>query len=186
MNANRISFSAVLLVVLSAGAFAQAPDNDPWKPYRFLMGDWIGEGSGEPGKGSGGFSLTLDLQQKVLVRRNRAEYPAAQGRPASVHEDLMVIYREDRDSPAKAIYFDSEGHVINYAITTSDDGRTLTFLSGAEPKAPRYRLSYTRAGDEDVKIKFEIAPPGKPDGFKTYIEAGARRQAKSGSEKPKG
>ncbi len=173
MNAKR-GFLTVVLITLAAGA---APEDDAWKPYRFLVGEWTAEGGGDPGKGSGRFSFAWDLQEKVLVRRNRAEYPAAQGRPAFSHEDLMVIYRPDRGAPDKAIYFDSEGHVINYALTFADDGHTLTFLSDALPAAPRFRLSYTKAGDDSVGIKFEIAPPGKPDAFKTYLEGNARRRA---------
>jgi len=164
--------------MLSAGTAAAAPDDDAWKPYRFLVGDWTGEGSGEPGKGSGRFSFAWDLQEKVLLRRNRTEYPATKDRPAVLHEDLMVIYRADRDGPTKAIYFDSEGHVINYAVTFSDDKRALTFLSDAVPNAPRFRLSYTKGADEAIKIKFEIAPPGKPEGFRTYLEGSAQRTRK--------
>jgi hypothetical protein len=186
MNAKRKRvFSAFVLVALSAGAAAACADDDAWNPYRFLAGEWTADGSGEPGKGSGRFSFAWDLNEKVLVRRNRAEYPAAEGRPAMKHEDLMVIYRPDPDGPAKAIYFDSEGHVINYAVTFSDDKRTLTFLSDAVPAAPRFRLSYTKGADDSMKIKFEIAPPGKPDGFKTYLQGDARRQAELKSGKPK-
>jgi len=165
----KLTVYAIMFLALSAGAAAPPPDDDAWKPYRFLAGEWTGEGAGEPGKGSGGFSFAWDLQEKVLVRRNRSEYPAAQGRPAASHEDLMVIYRADGRGPTKAIYFDSEGHVINYAVTFSDDQRTLTFLSDALPATPRFRLSYTKFGDDSMKIKFEIAPPGKPDSFKTYL-----------------
>jgi hypothetical protein len=111
------------------------------------------------------------------MRRNRAEFPAAQGRPAVTHEDLMVIYRPDASGSSKAIYFDSENHVINYAAAFSHQGRTLTFLSDAVAGAPRFRLSYAKTGDDLVKIKFEIGPPGKPDEFKTYLEGDARRQA---------
>jgi hypothetical protein len=179
------TFSVLALLALSAGTAAAAPEDDSWKPYRFLAGEWTGEGGGEPGKGSGRFSFAWDLNEKVLVRRNRAEYPAAQGRPATKHEDLMVIYRPDPDGPPKAIYFDSEGHVINYAVTFSDDMQTLTFLSDAVPAAPRFRLSYTKGADESMRIKFEIAPPGKPDGFKTYLEGNARRQPEPKSGRPK-
>jgi hypothetical protein len=174
MNA-KCTFSALMLVAFSAGTAASS-DDDAWKPYRFLVGEWTGEGGGEPGKGSGRFSFAWDLQKKVLVRRNRAEYPAAQGRPAFSHEDLMVIYRADRGGPAKAIYFDSEGHVINYAATFSNDERTITFLSDTVPSAPRFRLSYTKGADDSMGIKFEIAPPGTPEVFKTYLEGNARRQ----------
>jgi hypothetical protein len=181
MNA-KCRFSALVLVALSAGA-AGSPDDDAWKAYRFLLGEWGGEGVGEPGKGSGRFSFVLDLQEKVLVRRNRAEYPAAQGRPAFSHEDLMVIYRADRGGPSRAIYFDSEGHVINYTASFSNDKRTLTFLSDAVPPAPRFRLSYTKGADDSMGIKFEIAPPGTPEVFKTYLEGNARRQTELKSGK---
>lgn len=172
-----------VFVTLSAGAAYALPEQDPWEPYRFLVGEWTGEGGGEPGKGSGGFSFGWDLQGKVLVRRNRAEYPATQGRPASSHEDLMVIYRREGSSPTKAIYFDSEGHVINYTATFSDDNRTLTFLSDAAQSTPQFRLSYMKGEEDAVRIRFEMAPPGKPDGFKTYLEGSARRQKGSKAEK---
>jgi hypothetical protein len=90
----------------------------------------------------------------------------------------------DRGGPAKAIYFDSEGHVINYAATFSNDERTLTFLSDAVPSAPRFRLSYTKGADDSMGIKFEIAPPGTPEVFKTYLEGNARRQTEPKSGKP--
>lgn len=177
MKAKRL-LPALVLLMFSAGAVSAPPDDDAWKPYRFLVGDWTGEGGGEPGKGSGRFSFAWDLQEKVLLRRNRAEYPAAQGRPTVVHDDLMVIYRADRAGPTKAIYFDSEGHVINYAVSLSDDSRTLTFLSDVVSAAPRFRLSYTKEKDDSIKIKFEIAPPGKPDGFMTYLEGSTQRTRK--------
>ena len=166
---------AIALVILSGGIADASSDDDPWKSYRFLAGEWTGEGSGGPGKGSGGFSFAWELREKVLVRRNRAEYPATQGRPASSHEDLMVIYRGEGVGPTRAIYFDSEGHVINYTATFSKDQRTLTFLSDAVPSGPRFRLSYTKAEGEVLRIKFEVAPPGKPDAFKTYLDGSARR-----------
>jgi len=97
----------------------------------------------------------------------------------------MVIYRADRGGPTKAIYFDSEGHVINYAVTFSDDRRTITFLSDAVPAAPRFRLAYTKGADDSMGIKFEIAPPVKLSGFKTYLEGNARRQTEPKSGRPK-
>ena len=176
---------ALLISVAATGAASGSPDDDSWKPYDFLVGDWVSDGSGELGKGSGGCSFAWDLQKKVLVRRNRAEIPAAEGRPAAVHEDLMVIYRGEQGGPHKAIYFDSEGHVINYVATFSDDKQTLTFLSEATPGAPRFRLSYKKEIDETLDIKFEIAPPQKPDGFKTYLGGKARRQKAPASQDSK-
>lgn len=55
-----------------------------------VIGDRAGTGTGNPGDGSGGFSSNPDLQGSVLVRKSHSEYPASQGRPATVHDDLMV------------------------------------------------------------------------------------------------
>jgi hypothetical protein len=108
---------SLVLLALSAGAAFEAPDDDAWKPYRFLA--------------------------------------------------------------------DCEAHVINYAVTLSDDEGTLTFLSDSLPAAPRFRLSYTKSGGDSMAIKFEIAPPGKPESLKTYLQGDARRQPDVKSGRPK-
>ena len=167
----RLKALAALLLFFAGVA---SPAEDPWQPLRFLVGTWTGEGGGAPGQGSGSFSFQLDLQDKVLIRKNRADYPAAKDRPAYSHEDLMVVYPEEKKW--KAVYFDNEGHVIHYSVELSKDQGVLTFLSDAVPSAARYRLTYTKAPDGKLAIRFEIAPPGKPDGFSTYLEAIARRE----------
>jgi hypothetical protein len=149
-----------------------------WGPVEYLVGDWTGEGGGGPGQGSGSFSFKPDLQGKILVRKNRAEYPATKERAAFVHDDLMVVYRDTPEAAPRAIYFDSEGHTIRYEVQAQPDGGEVVFVSGPEPSAPRYRLTYTRVDQDRVKIKFEIAPPGHPDQFATYIEASAHRVGK--------
>jgi hypothetical protein len=149
-----------------------------WGPIEHLVGDWTGEGGGGPGQGSGSFSFKPDVQGKILVRRNRAEYPASKERAALVHDDLMVVYRDPPEAAPRAIYFDSEGHTIRYEVQASSASGEVVFVSAAEPSAPRYRLTYSLAGEDRLKIKFEIAPPGHPEQFATYIEAGARRATK--------
>jgi hypothetical protein len=142
---------------------------DDWGPAQFLVGRWIGEGSGQPGQGTGAFSFTPDLQGKILVRKSFAEYPAASGRPASRHDDLTIIYHDD---PLRAIYFDSEGHTIRYTLKPADKG--VVFTTDGAPKEMRYRLTYTSTGANTLKLKFEIAPPGKE--FAVYIDAAMHRE----------
>lgn len=144
-----------------------------WDSLRFLQGDWIGEGGGQPGQASaGGFSFHPELDGKILVRRNRSEYPATKEHPAGVHEDLMVVYPGAEGKPARAVYWDNEGHVIQY--TVSADGKSAVFLSEADAAGMRYRLSYAATGASAVSIRFEVAPPGKA--FQVYVEASARRK----------
>ena len=147
---------------------------EDWGALRYLIGNWIGEGGGGPGQGIGSFSFQPDVQGKVLVRRSRAEYPATKDRQAFVHDDLMIVYREsdaNADGSLHAIFFDNEQHVIRYNVTMFGD--KIIFTSEPVRSAPRYRFTYTRVSADALRIKFEIAPPGKD--FATYIEAAARR-----------
>jgi hypothetical protein len=47
------------------------------------------------------------------------------------------------------------------------------FVTDSPRSAVRYRLTYTAAEPGRLKLKFEIAPPGRD--FSIYIEASARR-----------
>ncbi len=164
-------------VVVLFSVWAVAPvraEEDAWADFRFLIGTWVSEG--RPENGSGSFTLEPDLGGKILVRRNVAELPAAKGRPAGKHEDLMVIYREPGGKSFRASYFDNEGHVIQYTVSSLPDKKGLVFISNPTPSGPRFRLTYTRGEDDKVAVKFEIAPPGKADPFKTYLEGTVRRK----------
>jgi hypothetical protein len=165
---------AILLLLITSQIKAQQSKTDTWAKWQFLIGDWEGQGTGKPGDGVGGFTLQPDLDGKVLVRKNHADYPAGNGRPAFSHNDLMIIYPGDK-TPF-AIYFDNEGHVINYAIAFNDSTGAIVFTSEASANAMRFKLTYTPVGKDKVNIKFEIAQPDKPDAFSTYIEATAVRK----------
>ena len=143
-----------------------------WGPAQFLLGNWAGEGGGQPGQGAGLFSFTPDLQGKILVRKSFTEYPAANGRPASRHEDLTILYHDAATHALRATYFDSEDHIIHYSVRPAEDG--VIFVSEGAPAAPRFRMTYTSAGTDSVKIKFEIAAPGKE--FTVYLEGAAHRE----------
>jgi hypothetical protein len=142
----------------------------------FLLGQWEGVGGGAPGAGTGGFTFSRDLQGKVLVRRNHADYPATAQRPAAFHDDLMVIYGRPAGGPARAVYFDTEGHVIDYTVqVTAGRPALIVFVSDPAAGSPTFRLTYRETGADSLGLTFEIAPPGQPQAFSTYIEAKARR-----------
>jgi hypothetical protein len=162
--------------LLTAGPAPQvAPQPDAWMPYRFLLGEWAGEGQGQPGNTTGTAVFKLDLDGRVMVRTSRAAVPARGTQPASVHEDLLVMYRNAPGGPLKAIYFDNEDHTIEYDVSASPDGKAVTFVTAPTPSAPRFRLVYTRLSADTVDVKFEMAPPGSPDAFKVYTQGVTKR-----------
>ncbi len=169
--------SLVLVGVLGARG-VQAPQGskapaDPWAAWAPLVGEWVGEGSGQPGSGPGGFSFEKALDGRVLVRKSFSEYPATQDRPAARHEDLMVVYH---DGPAtRADYWDNEGHVIRYEVSFPTP-TSVVFVSAAAPGAPRFRLTYAWTEPGRVSIDFAIAAPGAPAEFRSYVSGSARRE----------
>ncbi len=157
----------LLSILYSVACLAAADD---WGPLQFLLGTWAGEGGGQPGQAAGKFTFTPDLQGRVLIRRNFAEYPAANGKPAFRHDDLMIVHRDGEAKVLKATYYDNEGHVIHYVVQPSSAG--AVFVSEGSPV--RYRLTYTRQSADKIQTKFEIAPPGKE--FASYVEATVHRE----------
>ena len=159
------------VVAAAPGLRAQTPAADPLAPLRFLIGDWEAV-NGAPGE-SGGFSFAPAVQNHVMMRTNYAVYEAASGRPASRHDDLMIIYG-DVDT-LKADYFDNEGHVIHYTVE-SKRANEVVFLATPTAKEPGYRLSYMLLPEGLLKGQFEVSPPGGRDAFKTYLTWSARRR----------
>jgi hypothetical protein len=142
---------------------------DPWQKLEFLLGKWTGS-AGEkdtpPGAGQGGFSFEPELDRKIVLRRNRAAYTSGVR-----HDDLMVIYLDAPDAPPRAIYFDSEGHVIRYNLAFPKPNRVV-FESDASQAGPRYRLTY-RLNGPTLDGTFEVAPPGAS--YKAYLSWTSKR-----------
>lgn len=170
-----LAITLCLLLRGSALARAQTPAN-PWQDWQMVVGDWIGdEGHGQPGSPtSSRFSFSPELDGRILIRRDRSDYPAFQGRPAFTHAGLMVIYRDDASNVFRAESFDNEGHVIDYAIAIVP-GTRIVFTSPAKSAAPTYRLVYETAA-AGLAIRFEIAPPDRPSDFSLYVAGSAHRQ----------
>jgi len=150
----KTALAALALGLAAAPAAAATPALDC---LHFLAGTWSGDSTG-PDRGSGFFRFELKMGGRVLLRTNHAEYPAQDGRAASVHDDFMAI--EPAPGGLKATYVDNEGNAILYTAACGEDGRSAVFLSAAEPGRPRFRLSYRLASDDAVDGLFEIAPPG--------------------------
>jgi hypothetical protein len=142
-----------------------------WSKFDWLMGEWVGEGTGQPGQGNGTFTFNFDLDKKILVRKSHSQYPKAENKPEIIHDDLMVIYPDFSGEPSKAIYFDNEGHTINYSVVCSE--KSIVFTSSKMPNVPVFRLSYTLLENNMINTKFEMSRDG--DKFITYVEGKSKK-----------
>jgi hypothetical protein len=163
----------LILTIALFGVFTYCfgQQNSKWDQWNWLMGEWVGEGSGQPGQGGGTFSFKNELDKKILVRKSYSEYPATENKPKIVHEDLMVVYLDNTGTPSKAIYFDNEEHVINYSVNCSN--KSIVYTSNKATNAPVFRLTYTLLENEVINTKFEMSQDGEK--FMTYIEGKSKK-----------
>lgn len=173
---------AVPMLLVCAVVSAQQPGPSPnWDAWKFLIGKWVGEGTGDMGQGVGYFTFEPDLDGSVLIRKNHAQYPATKDRAAYSHDDLMIVFADPATKQTRAFYTDSEGHVIYYTANFSNGGDTLTFLSDMLPATPRFRLTYLRTKTGHMTLTFEVAPPDQPDKFHRLIDATVRKSSEVAS-----
>ncbi len=172
MPMKKRSVRALAIMLLLPGVVALAAGGDvpdPWGPARFLLGSWTTAGTAKAEEGTGTASFSLELDANVIVRRNRVAFPPSEpGKAPAVHEDLLVIYPQG--GGFRAIYFDNERHVIEYAVTFA--GEAATFET-ANADGPRFRLLYRLLPDRTLASEFYIAPPGRE--FSLYLKGAARR-----------
>jgi len=145
-----------------------------WEAWKFLLGEWEGGHEGDPRQGYGRFSFNFELDQNILVRRNRTVFPATKEREGYTHDDLLIIYTEFTGSK-RAIYFDNEEHVIHYEISVSPDQNTIMLVSDPARSLPQFRFTYIKTGENALDARFEIAPAGQAGAFMVYLEGIARR-----------
>ncbi len=162
-------FLLIAFSFLISTTFAQ--QNSPWKDWSWLLGEWAGDGGGQPGQGGGTFSFKTDLDGKILVRKAQTDFPARGNQPAFSHTDLMIVSLDYSGNPTKAIYFDNEGHTINYTISYATN--TIVLTSEKIPNVPIFRLTYSLLDNQMVNTKFEMSQDGEK--FMTYIEGKSKK-----------
>jgi len=162
-----------LLVAVSIAApasLAQSPSpavHDPWQPFAFLIGTWEAETSGgtAAAKVIGLYSFAPELNNHILARHSGNANCKAPASFDCEHSDLLYLYPQGQS--IKAIYFDNEGHVIHYGVTTPT-ATSAIFLSDPATPGPQFRLVYERK-ESILSGKFQMRMPGQSE-FNSYLE----------------
>jgi hypothetical protein len=172
----RIVTKSIVIIVLSCAAplFAQdasrsTPTRTLWKPLEFLIGTWEArtEGGSAGAASLGTYTFQLELRDHVLARHSSTA--GCQG-PADFnceHGDLLYVFQETPGRSFKAIYFDNEGHIIHYEVSTPTPTSAI-FLSSPSQPGPQFKLSYELKGSI-LYGKFQIRMPGQAE-FNSYLE----------------
>jgi hypothetical protein len=170
----------VVALFYPAAAYAQNARTSesalgPWKPLQFLIGTWDAKTQGGSAKavGSGTYTFQLELRNHILARHSGGEECKGPADFNCAHSDLLYVYQDGPRQPYKAIYFDNEGHVIHYEVSTPS-ASSVIFLSDASRPGPQFRLSYSLDGST-MSGKFQIRMPGQA-AFNSYLEwTGAKK-----------
>jgi hypothetical protein len=149
---------------------------DPLAPLKFLAGTWDAKTVNNPAVTAiGTYTFRTELRGHILARHTVADASKCKG-PDDFnceHGDLLYIYAERAGQALRAIYFDNEGHVIHYVVSTPTP-TSAEFLSDAANPGPQFRLFYELKADT-LSGKFQIRMPGQQE-WKSYLEwTGSRK-----------
>ena len=171
---------SVFFLLLAHAAWAQNPspaEPDRFQALRLFLGAWEGDGQGQPGKSKVTREYTLVLDGRFIEVRNRSLYAPQEGNPGEDHEDVGYFSFDSGRGKHVLRQFHVEGFVNQYVHeSTSDDGKTLTFVTEAIENIPagwRARETYMLLGPDELVERFELAEPGKD--FELYSETRLRR-----------
>jgi hypothetical protein len=155
------------LPLLSQTTPASSPD--PLSALSFLEGTWEAKtqaGSADA-NATGTYTFKRELGNHILARTSDSSAGKGPAVFDCEHHDLLYVYSDAQGQPLRAIYFDNEGHVTHYEVTTPAPA-TAVFLSEPSSSAPQFRLIY------DLKHgilagKFQMRVPGQTE-WKSYLE----------------
>jgi hypothetical protein len=116
---------------------------------------------------AGSYTFRKELGGHVLARHSTSSSCKAPTDFDCQHGDLLYVYVEEPGQRLKAIYFDNEGHVIHYNISTPTSS-SVEFLSDSSMPGPQFRLSYDLK-NEVMTGKFQVHMPGGGE-WKSYLE----------------
>ncbi len=168
LSAMKLSCLAIFLCAVGLCAQPAPAAKDPLRALAFLQGTWEAKAHGDTGaQGNADYTFALELRGNVLARHGA--YSSCKG-PADFdcgHNDLLYVYADGPAQSLKAIYFDNEGHVIHYDVSTPDS-TTAVFLSDSSSPGPRFRLTYSLKGGI-MSGKFQMLAPGQTE-WRSYLE----------------
>lgn len=157
----------IILLAMPVTGEGQAPkQEDIWKPFEFFLGNWRGQGHGEPGTGDYERQYRFIFNKKFIEIRNKSSWAPTKDNPkGEVHEDLGYISYDKARKTYILRHFHIEGFVNQYKLESiSVDGQKIVFISEAiENIAPGWRARevYQRTGEGEFSETFELAPPNQ-------------------------
>lgn len=167
-----MKIAALALLVFAVPLVAQVSSTAPANPLKsldFLEGTWEARTqAGSAGATSSGtYTFKRQLGDHILVRSSHSSACKGPETFDCEHRDLLYVFEDSPGQALKAIYFDNEGHVIHYDVSTPT-ATSAIFLSEASRPGPQFRLVYDLK-DGTMAGKFQMRTLGQTE-WKSYLE----------------
>jgi len=160
---------SALFCLVGAFALAQAPDPqaDIWAPVRFLVGEWEGTASGEPGTGTVSRRYEVILKERFLSERNQSTFPPQEKNKAGEVREHLSLFSHDRKRNTLVFrQFHQEGFVVTYVLNRALGSSTKLVFESEQmenvPESWKARETYERKADNEFIETFELSQGGKP------------------------
>lgn len=162
----QIQLIALILFFTNLCLGQSSSQDSIWQPLQNFIGEWVGNGSGEPGEGSYERSYNFIFNKKFIEVKNKSVYPPDANNPeGEIHEDIGYISFDKIRKIFVLRQFHKEGFVNQYKQDTiSSDGKRIVFISESiENIKPGWRAKeiYQIFGEKEFSETFELSPPGK-------------------------
>ncbi len=169
----KLSLALLLSALPLAAQTGPAANPDPWKSLSFLEGTWDAKAQGSAGAAANGqYTFRRELANHILARHGSLANCKGPNSFDCDHNDLLYVFEDAPGQPLKAIYFDNEGHVIHYNVSTPGPN-SVVFLSEPAP-GPQFRLTYELKGAA-MTGKFQMHMPGQSE-WRSYLEWSGAKQ----------
>ncbi len=170
----------VIFFLLPAILSGQVTKKDSlWLTLQPFIGEWKGEGGGEPGNGRYERSYQFVLNKNFIEIKNKSVYPPTDKNPkGEVHEDIGYFSYDRGLKKFKLRQLHLEGFVNEFTLDSiSADNKTFVFLTYAIeniPKGWRAKETYRLINPDELEEIFELAAPSQE--FEIYTKVNLKRQ----------
>lgn len=164
---------------LSQTGKAQDQKPDVWQPFKFFLGAWLGQESGQPGIGKCEREYQFILHGQFLHIRNKSIFEPQEKNPkGEIHEDWGIISFDQTRKKFVLRQFHIEGFVNTYLLDSlASDGKTLVFITENIENSPsgwRAKETYKILNNDEFYEIFELAAPDKE--YEIYLEIHFKRK----------
>lgn len=141
------------------------PPKPDFAPLDWLTGEWSGEFAGKnPPRGKVGLTVGYDLDNEYLVLRENVTFAATKTAPATSELWMGILSARHPEAGYLMRMYSNTGFMTRYSVSVEANGSVVRFVPDGGDFVPRgwlFRLALTRAGENLLDEKVEVAPPGK-------------------------